>query len=203
MMILSCKITNAIQPLKPLLPFNAFRILKMKDPRIALMVAMAQNRCIGINNTLPWHLPQDLRHFKTTTLNKPVIMRRKTFESIGRPLPQRTNIMVTRNLQRVYEGVQTAATVPAAIQLALECAVQTGANEIIVIGGEQIYREALPQVSRIYLTRVHASIEGDAYFPEFNEAEWQQVGAEQHQPDDKNPYGYGFECWDRLNSVYA
>ena len=175
----------------------------MKAPRIALMVAMAQNRCIGINNTLPWHLPHDLQHFKSTTLNKPVVMGRKTFESIGRPLPQRTNIVVTRNLLWAYEGVQTAATVPAAIQLALDCAVQTGANEIVVIGGEQIYREALPQVSRIYLTRVYASVEGDAYFPEFNEVEWQQLGAEQHQADDKNPYDYGFECWDRFGSMYA
>lgn len=168
---------------------------------LALMVAMAKNRCIGINNTLPWHLPEDLKHFKQTTTGKPVIMGRKTYDSIGRPLPKRTNIVITRNASWQTEGVEVAGSLASAIELARLSAQTTGAEEAVIMGGQQIYTEALSgdasKVTRLYITRVHADIDGDAFFPYFDESYWQLASKEDYYADPQNPYNYSFECWQK------
>ena len=142
--------------------------------KLAIIVAAAKNGVIGCKNQLPWHLPQDLKYFKSVTLGKPVIMGRKTFESIGRPLPGRTNIVVTRSKDWVAEGV----TVTNSFEQALHEAQKTmsawlpDAGEVMIIGGAEIYRSALPFVDRVYLTRVNLAPEGDAFFESLNQAEW-------------------------------
>ena len=164
---------------------------------IALMVAMASNRCIGQNNALPWHLPEDLKHFKKTTTAKPIIMGRKTFESIGRPLPGRKNIVVTRSPSWSAEGVAVAMDLPGAIEIAQDAASTMAAQEIVCIGGAQIYQAMLPLVSRMYLTRVDAVLEGDAFFPPYNENDWMCTSKTKYKSDESNPYDYTFECWDK------
>ena len=167
----------------------------MIDVPIALMVAMSNNRCIGINNTLPWHLPEDLKHFKNTTSHKPIIMGRKTFDSIGRPLPHRENIVVTRNADWRAEGVKVVTDLMQACRQANVAAAKLSSDEIVCIGGAQIYQAMLPMASRIYLTRVDAKIDGDAFFPAFNEALWERVSQKHYKSDEGNPYDYAFECW--------
>lgn len=158
---------------------------------IAMMVAMAENGVIGNNNKLPWHLPEDLKYFKQTTMGKPVIMGRKTFDSIGRALPGRLNIVVSRNSQlNLPEGVLLAASVKEAIDLARQH--KPEAQEIMVMGGEQIYRQAFPLADKLYLTKVHSDVQGDAYFTGFNENQWQQTSVQHFKSDDKNPYNYSF-----------
>ncbi len=164
---------------------------------IALMVAMAENHCIGVNNALPWHLPEDLKHFKRTTLGKPVVMGRKTFESIGRPLPGRANIVISRNAQWQHEGVMVAKTLEEGLAQAVQQAAHSGVNEVVIIGGAQIYNEALGVVDRLYITRVHTEIAGDAFFPDMTWEEWQKEKSEHFCADDHNPYNYSFEVWAR------
>ncbi len=142
----------------------------MSDAPVALIVAQAENRVIGLNNAMPWHLPEDLRYFKQVTLGKPVIMGRKTFESIGRPLPGRHNIVITRQAGWYCEGVSVAASLADAIALAQ----QEQPPEVMVIGGGQVYAEALTLAQRIYLTRIRGEFEGDAWFPELG-SEWCEV----------------------------
>ena len=164
-------------------------------PEIVLMVGMASNRCIGNDNKLLWHLPEDLKHFKRTTSNKPIIMGRKTYDSIGRPLPNRTNIVVTRNESWSAEGTVVASSLQQAFSVAKEAAVDLTASEIVVIGGAEIYAEALPYVTRMYLTQVDANIDGDAFFPEVDYTCWSCTSSEQFWADDSNPYNYRFETW--------
>lgn len=166
--------------------------------RLALIVAMAENRIIGINNALPWHLPNDLKYFKAITMGKPVIMGRKTHESIGRPLPGRTNIVISRDTELEFEGCSAVADIEEAVELAENIALIDGAAEAIIIGGAQIYQLTLPLVERIYLTQVHAQVKGDTYFPEFDTDEWQQVGREDFQAEGNNPYDYSFIVLDRI-----
>jgi dihydrofolate reductase len=149
----------------------------LKTP-VAIIVAAASNGVIGRDNQLPWRLVGELKYFKATTLGKPVVMGRKTFDSIGRPLPGRTNIVITRNADFAAEGVLVARSLEEALHIADGIARRDGAAEIMVIGGAQIYRQALPQTRTLYLTRVHAAIEGDAHFPEIDEAAWQCVRRE-------------------------
>jgi dihydrofolate reductase len=167
----------------------------MSEVRMALIVAIANNFCIGENNKLPWHLPADLKHFKEITTGKPVIMGRKTFESIGRPLGNRTNIVVSRNPLWRADGIISAQSVEQAIVLATKAAQERSVDELVCIGGAQIYQEMMDLVDRIYLTRVNITVHGDAYFPPFNNAIWQQISKQEFQPDDKNSMGYTFECW--------
>ena len=127
-------------------------------PSVAMIVAMAENRVIGRDNKLPWYLPNDLKYFKTTTLGKPIIMGRKTYESIGKPLPGRANIVVSRNPEYSAEGVRVVGSLEQALQLATDIAFIDGATELVVIGGAQLYAEALGRVDRIYLTQVHAQL---------------------------------------------
>lgn len=137
--------------------------------RIAMIAAMANNRVIGKNNKMPWHLPEDLRHFKAMTIGKPVVMGRKTFESIGRPLLGRHNIVISRQIDLVIDGVTCVTSFDAAKQAAGDC------EELVVIGGGQLYAELLPQADILYLTQINLEVEGDTYFPDWGKDNWQET----------------------------
>lgn len=143
---------------------------------------MDRNRLIGNKNQLPWHLPADFAHFKKVTMGKPVIMGRKTFESIGKPLPGRTNIVMSRNPQMQLEGVICVGSFEAAIDAVPE------AEEVMVIGGSAIYEMLLPRVDRLYLTYVDGEFKGDAWFPEFEKSQWTEIESVKHRADEKNAY---------------
>jgi len=161
-----------------------------------LIVAMASNRVIGRDGGMPWHLPADLRHFKKTTLGKPLIMGRKTFQSIGRPLPGRTNIVVTRNPGFDADGVLAFADFADALHRAREIARAGGVDEIMIGGGGEIYARALPHADRIYLTEVGRDIEGDVTFPELDPAQWRERGRAPHAGGDGAP-SYSFVILER------
>ena len=152
----------------------------------SIIAAMDRNRLIGNNNQLPWHLPADFAHFKAVTMGKPIIMGRKTFESIGKPLPGRTNIVLTRNPEIQFEGVVCVSSLQEAIDLVPDAA------ELMIIGGSTIYAMLLPRINRMYLTYVEAEFEGDAWFPEFDENQWQQTQVVKHLADEKNIYDCRF-----------
>lgn len=143
--------------------------------KIALIVAAANNNVIGINNRLPWHLPEDLRYFKAVTMGKPIVMGRKTYESIGKPLPGRLNIVMTRQAQWQAEGVCVAHNFEDARLLAEAVSVDNPTQELMIIGGADLYAALLDKVEKIYLTRVDMEPEGDAFFPEVNLSEWSLV----------------------------
>lgn len=145
---------------------------------IALIAAAARNRVIGHENRLPWRLPEDLRCFKRLTMGKPVVMGRKTWESLGRPLPGRANIVVSRDPQFSAIGAEVFPDIESALQSAQATALETGASEIMVIGGETLYRQVLPMAQRIYLTEVDLNPDGDAWFPELRAGEWAQMHTE-------------------------
>ncbi|WP_372588601.1 type 3 dihydrofolate reductase [Pseudoalteromonas xiamenensis] len=154
---------------------------------ISMIAAMANNRVIGLDNQMPWHLPADLAHFKRVTMSKPVIMGRKTFESIGRPLPGRQNIVITRDENYCALGIDVVTSPAAAIELVKE------AEEVMIIGGGHIYQTFLPSAQKLYLTFIDLDVEGDTQFPDYESvAKWQQVCTENYQSDDKNPYNYQF-----------
>ncbi|MBB3169994.1 type 3 dihydrofolate reductase [Simiduia aestuariiviva] len=159
---------------------------------IALIVAKAENDTIGRDNQLPWHLPDDLAYFKRVTMGKPIIMGRKTFESIGRPLPGRPNIVITRQPDWLAEGVTVCNSVEQAIALGCNMAEQAGVDEAMVIGGSEIYRQALPLASRLYLTQVHAEVPGDAHFPAIEPSQWQQISEDRRVAGGSNPHDYSF-----------
>jgi dihydrofolate reductase len=162
--------------------------------QISLIVAMAENRVIGRGNQMPWHLPADLRHFKAITLGKPVIMGRKTFESIGRPLPSRRNIVISRNAEWQADGVESVTSLNAALALVNDV------SEVMIIGGGQLYREALPLAHRLYLTHIQLLVtDADTWFPDYSQQQWQTLSEECHTPDEKNPYHYRFETLDRIS----
>lgn len=167
--------------------------------RLAMIVAQAENRVIGNDNKLPWYLPEDLKYFKRVTLGKPIIMGRKTYESIGRPLPGRCNIVVTRDENWQVPGVVVTASLAEAVEHASAQAEIDGVDEAVVMGGAEIYRQMLPQTERLYLTQVHASVEGDAHFPEIIASEWGEVGREDFAASDNNPYAYSFIVLERIN----
>jgi dihydrofolate reductase len=156
---------------------------------IAIVVAIAENNVIGKDNQLIWHLPADLRHFKQKTMGHPMIMGRKTFESIGKPLPGRTTIIVTRQEDYQAEGCIIVNSVEAAIAKGKEL----DSEQVSIVGGAEIYKQALPFIDTLYLTQVHHTFEGDTFFPELNQEEWQEVSAEQYEPDEKNKYAYTFK----------
>ncbi|MCV6604196.1 MAG: dihydrofolate reductase [Porticoccaceae bacterium] len=168
--------------------------------KIALIVAMARNGTIGRNNQLPWHLSGDLRYFKAVTMGKPVIMGRKTWESIGRPLPGRTNIVITRQQGwrpdgQVGDQVKVAHSLDQALQLAEQVATADGVSELMVMGGADIYRQALPAAQRLYITEVDADVEGDAFFPVPDSSQWKEV--ERTVGDAGGDYPYDFVVFDR------
>lgn len=163
---------------------------------INLIVAMANNNVIGSKNDLPWYLPADLKHFKELTSGHAVIMGRNTLESIlnrlGKPLPNRQNIVVSRNESYQVEGIEVVGSIEAALEAASD-------EEVFIIGGAQVYQQALPLVERIYVTQVNAKIDGDAFFPNLNPEQWREVANEPHQADDKNQFDYSFKTLDRVN----
>lgn len=168
--------------------------------RKALIAAMSQNRVIGRNNQLPWHLPGDLKYFKQATMGKPIIMGRKTWDSIGRPLPGRMNVVISRNPEwKAPAGTVGAPSLNEALKKACAHAELEGGDEVMIIGGGQIYAEALATVDRMYITKVHADIDGDAFFPEVNWEEWEEIGREDFSASDNNPYDYSFVVYQRLN----
>jgi len=146
----------------------------MSKPVLTLVAAMARNRVIGINNTLPWHLPEDLKHFKAVTLGKPVLMGRKTFDSIGRPLPGRRNIVITRQADWQAEGVDVAHSLSEAMQLA------EGVDEVCLIGGAELYAQAIGMADKLKLTEIAAEYEGDAHFPALAVGDWQELARSEH-----------------------
>ncbi|MBB1302064.1 MULTISPECIES: type 3 dihydrofolate reductase [Pseudoalteromonas] len=161
--------------------------------KISMIAAMAKNRVIGQDNDMPWHLPADLQHFKAVTMNKPVIMGRKTFESIGRPLPGRRNIVISRNTDYTAVGVDVVTSPEAAISLLCE------SDEVMVIGGGNIYQQFLKSADTLYLTFIDLDVAGDTQFPDYEQsANWQVVEELYNQPDDKNIYGYKFVTLDKV-----
>ncbi len=154
--------------------------------RLSLIVAMANNRTIGLNNRLPWHLPGDLKYFKSITMGKPIVMGRKTFDSIGKPLPGRLNIVVTRNTSWSFSGVEVASSLDQAKIIAV--LMDESTPEIMVIGGSEIYNTAIDQADRLYITRVQASFEGDTFFPVFDEEVWREVGRQEPEQQGETPY---------------
>ena len=160
---------------------------------VSAIVAVAQNNVIGKDNDIPWYLPADLKYFKRTTLHHHIIMGRKSFQSIGRPLPKRTNIVVTRDPFFIASNL----VVTNAIEEALEFAHDSGEEEVFIIGGGQIYKQTQQYWDKVYLTQVHLEVEGDVFFPELDAKEWQLVSSEAHEPDEKNEYAYTFNVFER------
>ncbi len=159
----------------------------------SFVVAASENNVIGINNKLPWQLPNDLKFFKNTTWAMPIIMGRKTFESTGRPLPGRTNIVITHQQDWKAEGVIVVNDMDAAIKAAED----TDAKEAFIIGGGEIFKQNILLVDKIYITRVHAVLEGDAFFPEIDESQWQLLSNLDFPVDEKHKYAYSFQLWQR------
>lgn len=166
--------------------------------KLALVVAMANNGVIGRDNELPWHLPADLKYFKKITMKRPIIMGRLTYESIGRPLPGRCNIVITRNVAWQAEGVHTFTDIEEALNYARDRAQLESVDEMMVIGGEQIFRQLLDRANRLYLTLIDAEVEGDASFPDIDYSQWQECFREKHSPDSQNVFGYNFLVLDRV-----
>ena len=162
-----------------------------RTPRISLIAALADNRVIGKDNRLLWHLPADLQHFKQLTLHKPIVMGRKTWESLPGLLPQRTHIVISRNPDYRAPGCILTPSPEAAIRAA------GAVPEIMVVGGAAIYRHMLPLADRLYLTLVHESFAGNARFPQWDPAQWRETGREDFPADDKNPYSFSFVTLER------
>jgi len=161
---------------------------------ISLVVAAAENNAIGKNNQLLWHLPRDMKFFKNITWAMPVVMGRKTYESMGgEPLSGRKNIIITRQAEWKRDAVFTVSSLDAAILLAEKM----DYKELFVIGGGEIYRQAFHRADKIYMTRVHAELEGDTFFPAIDESEWKRVSNADNPADEKHAYAYSFQLWER------
>jgi len=159
---------------------------------ISMIAAMAENRIIGADNDMPWHLPADLKHFKSVTMGKPVLMGRKTYESIGKALPGRPNIVITGNQDYQLDDAVVVNSIEAAMQEA------SSFDEVMIIGGGSIYQSMLAQAQRLYLTFIDLEVQGDTQFPDYEaHAAWTEVAREQHLKDDKNPYNYTFVTLER------
>jgi dihydrofolate reductase len=163
---------------------------------LCLIAALAQNRVIGRNNQLPWHLPADLKHFKALTLGKPIIMGRKTWDSLGRPLPGRLNLVVSRQPDLQLQGAEVFSSLEAAMLRADQWAASEGADELMLIGGAQLYEQGLPLAQRLYLTRVGLNPEGDAWFPEFEDSHWHLASEIEHIAADAVP-AHAYQVWER------
>lgn len=169
------------------------RPLPSEQPILSLLVAADEANVIGKDNQLPWHLPNDLKYFKNLTWGMPILMGRKTFESIGKPLSGRRSIVITRSMDWQREGVEVVHSVEEAIDKAKEQDVK----EIFVIGGAEIFNTSFEKAHRIYLTRIHHRFEGDVYFPQVDEKAWQLVKSHKSPKDEKNLYDHTFQVWER------
>lgn len=165
---------------------------------ISAIVAHAENRVIGKDNKMPWHLPADLKHFKDITTGHPILMGRKTFESIGKALPNRTNIILTRD---AFFAAPPGTVVVHSLEAALDEVKKIAASELFIIGGAQLYEQFLPIIQKLYLTTIHQTFEGDTFFPKLNETEWETMAEEHHEADEKNAYGYSFKTLSRRLAV--
>jgi len=157
-----------------------------KKPTVSIIVAMAKNRVIGKDNDMPWHLPADLKHFRKVTTGKPIIMGRKTYESIGRPLPKRHNIIISRNSDYKVDGCDVVSSLDEAVTIAGEV------EELFIIGGGFLYNQTIDQVDKLYLTFIDLDVEGDTFFPEYDHLNIKKIVSELHQKDEENPYNYEF-----------
>jgi dihydrofolate reductase len=166
----------------------------MDEPRIAVVAAVARNRVIGRGNRLPWHLPDDLRHFKRLTLGRPIVMGRRTWESLPGLLPDRTHIVVTRDRAYRAPGAQVVHSLDAALAAA-------GGEEVFVVGGAELYALALPRAARLYLTLVDAEVEGDVLFPPIDPAQWREVVREPHAADERHAYPFAFVTVERAEGL--
>ena len=162
--------------------------------QVTIVVARARNGVIGAQNSLPWRLPADLKHFRKITLGNPVVMGRRTWESIGRPLPDRRNIVITRNPAFTAPGCETADSVEAAL------AMVAGVRDVMIIGGAAVYQESMKYVKRMHVTEVHAEVEGDTFFPEFDITEWRETRRVDHAADEANAYAYSFVTLEKVAS---
>lgn len=152
------------------------------DRVITAIVAMSENQVIGHNNQLPWHLPADLKHFKKVTLNHTILMGRKTYESIGKPLPNRRNVILTQDRSFKAEGCEIVHDIQSTLAF----------DDLYVIGGTQVFKLFWPYINKLHLTLIHKKIEGDTFFPGFNVEEWRLISREDHQADEDNPFDYSF-----------
>ncbi|MCF8473137.1 MAG: dihydrofolate reductase [Emcibacter sp.] len=167
--------------------------------KLSLIVAISENGVIGKDNALPWKISSDLKYFKEKTMGKSVIMGRKTFQSIGRPLPGRTNIVITRDATFTAEGVITALSLEMALDVGLNLALSKGLDEVMVIGGAEIYNLCLPDADRLYLTRVHGEVSGDAYFPDLCGDDWLEQFHEKFKAGEKDSHDYSLIVLDRVS----
>jgi dihydrofolate reductase len=159
---------------------------------VSIIVAMGRNRAIGRDNQLIWHLPADLKHFKQTTMGKPIIMGRKTYESMGKALPGRTNIVVTRKTGFMAPGCLVAGSLDEALGLV------SGEPEVFIAGGGEIYKQAIPLADRMYITIIDHDFDGDTFFPEFDTLEWVVAQERKHEPDERNKYPMVFRTYERI-----
>ena len=164
---------------------------------LAAIVAMTPQRVIGSDNQIPWYLPADLKYFRRRTLGPPVVMGRKCYQSIGRPLPKRTNVVLTRNPFFASTGIVVAHDPREALVVAERAATDAGVDTVFVIGGADVYSLYWEATELLYLTEVEADVPGDVYFPEVAEAEWELIASERHEPDAKNEYAYTFKTYRR------
>lgn len=169
-----------------------FRPMNQHKPMVSIIVAMAENRVIGKDNSLPWHLPADLKHFKAMTVGKPIIMGRKTWESLPGKLPDRAHIVITANPGYVAEG----CVVVHSLEQALEAAGDV--SEVMIVGGAMLYEQALPLADRLYLTIVETQVEGDAWFPQYDPGQWQEIERQRYPADERNPCAYSFVTLSRV-----
>jgi len=165
---------------------------------LAVIVAVAENGVVGRDNALPWHLSADLRHFKKTTLGKPIVMGRKTFESIGRPLPGRFNIVISTNPAFMAAGVRVVNSIEQALSVAQGIAESDACGELFVIGGASIYADAIPRADRLYITEVHGQVTGDVVLPAIDWSAWQERRRERYSADAQNQYDYSFVIYERM-----
>ena len=160
--------------------------------RLSIVVAMDDNRLIGSKNQLPWHLPADLAYFKKLTTGKSILMGRKTYDSIGRPLPNRRNIVITRNSNISIPGCEVVSSIDHALELTKED------PEVMVIGGASLCEQLLPKINRLYITKIDGVFEGDVFFPKYDDFDWLEVSCESHPKDNSNAYSYKFIVLDRV-----
>lgn len=161
--------------------------------KISCIVAIAHNNVIGKDNDIPWYLPADLKYFKKTTLGHHIIMGRKCYQSIGRPLPKRTNIILTRDPYFIVSNCLVTHSIPEA----LEIAHQNGEEEAFIIGGAKVYEQSIELWDKLYLTKVDLEVEGDVYFPQLDYSQWQLISEEHHKSDEKNDHDYSFLVYER------